>query len=104
MSSLPIIDIAPLLDGGHDTELRASTSAALHAACIQYGFFYLDISAYVNSSETEQLTELARSFFALPQEEKDKLALKNEDNARGLIYPHPSDAHSLIPSFQDMPG
>jgi isopenicillin N synthase-like dioxygenase len=92
-NTLPIIDIAPLLHEGHDTELRASTCAALHAACIQFGFFYLDISAYVNSSETEQLTQLARSFFALPQEEKDKLSLKNEDNARGLIYPHPSNTH-----------
>jgi isopenicillin N synthase-like dioxygenase len=88
-NTLPIIDVAPLLDSGHqdtDHELRASTSAALHDACVQYGFFYLNISAYVDPSEPEQLTELARSFFSLPQEEKDKLALNNEDNARGLIY------------------
>jgi len=85
--TLPIINIAPLLPGEHyDAELRASTSAALHAACVRYGFFYLNISAYANSSEPEQLTDLARSFFSLPQEEKDKLSLKNGDNARGLTY------------------
>jgi isopenicillin N synthase-like dioxygenase len=96
-STLPIIDIAPLLDSGHrDAELRASTSAALHDACVQYGFFYLNISAYVNPSEPEQLAELARSFFSLPQEEKDKLALKNEDNTRGLIYLYPTTRMSML--------
>lgn len=84
LSTLPIINVAPLLDSGYDdAELRASTSVALHDACVQYGFFYLDISAYVDPSEPEQLVELARSFFSLPQEEKDKLSLKHEDNARG---------------------
>jgi len=83
-STLPIIDIAPFLDRNDDrTELRASTSAALHAACVNYGFFYLDISSYVYPAEPEQLVELAQEFFSLPQGEKDKLALKNEDNARG---------------------
>lgn len=85
-STLPIINLAPLLDRGGDFAASASTSAALHDACVQYGFFYLDISGYVNPSELVQLTELARSFFSLPQEEKDKLALKNEDHARGLIH------------------
>lgn len=93
-STLPIIDVAPLLDVGHDSELRASTCAALHDACVQYGFFYLNISAYIDPSEPEQLTELARLFFSLPQEEKDKLSLRNEDNARGLSYLYP--IHALL--------
>lgn len=98
LSTLPIINVAPLLDSGYDdAELRASTSVALHDACVQYGFFYLDISAYVDPSEPEQLVELARSFFSLPQEEKDKLSLKHEDNARGLIYIS-HDTNVLIPS------
>ena len=45
---------------------------------LEYGFFYLDITKYADPSEPEELTKLAREFFALPQHEKDKIALKNE--------------------------
>ncbi|KAF8517425.1 hypothetical protein BU17DRAFT_49951 [Hysterangium stoloniferum] len=86
MFTLPIISIAPYLSPAVDDaarRLRRETSAALHDACLKYGFFYLDISAYVDTSETDELVRLAREFFALPQVEKDLLSLKNEDNARG---------------------
>lgn len=83
--SLPVIDISPWLNpdtigrnGG-----RGSTSAAIHAACLDYGFFYLDISSYVEATETDELMRLAHEFFDLPQEEKDKLSLANQDHARG---------------------
>ncbi|KAF9013417.1 hypothetical protein BDQ17DRAFT_1231904 [Cyathus striatus] len=83
-STLPIISIAPFLANGQsNTQARAAASTTLHNACVSYGFFYLDISAYVNPSEPEELTTLARQFFTLPQEEKDKLSLKNQDYARG---------------------
>ena len=81
-NELPVIDISPFLSAGN-VEARASVSQAIHAACIEYGFFYLDISNYINPSEPEELTHLARTFFDLPQDEKDKIALKNEDQARG---------------------
>ncbi|KAL1748418.1 hypothetical protein HDZ31DRAFT_29767 [Schizophyllum fasciatum] len=89
---LPIIDIAPWLpaDPASPSALdpaqapaRAAVSAALHAACVDYGFFYLDISSYVPAAEPEALTALARAFFALPQAEKERIALRNEDGARG---------------------
>ena len=88
--SLPIISIAPYLSSVYDAnsiKLRQETSAALHNACVNYGFFYLDISCYVDASEMEELTRLAREFFALPQAEKDRLSLKNEDHARGGFCP-----------------
>ncbi|KAF9267439.1 Clavaminate synthase-like protein [Marasmius fiardii PR-910] len=84
--SLPIISITPyLLDDQSPSTLdrRAATSAAIHSACLNYGFFYLDISAFVDPREMAELASLARDFFALPQEEKDKISLKNEDHARG---------------------
>ncbi|OBZ71720.1 hypothetical protein A0H81_08331 [Grifola frondosa] len=82
LSALPIINIEPYLHT-HDGKGRISTAAALHAACLQYGFFYLDISTFVDPSEPEELARLAREFFALPQAEKDKITLANEDHARG---------------------
>ncbi|SRR6266550_2311252 len=82
--SLPIIDISPYLSETPD-ELakRPAVSAALHKACIEYGFFYLDISSYIDPREPEELTALAKSFFLLPEEEKDKITLRCGDNARG---------------------
>ena len=73
LSSLPIINIAPYLDP-HNKVGRVSVAAALHAACLEYGFFYLDLTSYVDPSEPEELTRLARQFFSLPQEEKEKIA------------------------------
>lgn len=82
---LPIIDVAPLLNSDpKNTELRVTTAKALHSACIEYGFFYLNIEAYVNTSEPEELSLLGRQFFSLPQAEKDQLSLKNQDYARGM--------------------
>ena len=85
LNTLPIIDIAPFLESGNPKE-RPETAAALHQACLEYGFFYLKISSYVNPSEPEELTRLAREFFASPQEKKDKISLKNQDNARGWFH------------------
>lgn len=81
LSSLPVIHIAPYLT--NDGRGRLSTSAALHAACKELGFFYLDLTGFATPEETEELGRLAREFFALPSEEKDKLHLGLQDNVRG---------------------
>jgi len=83
LTKLPIIDIAPFLSTHSTPEDRAATAQALHTACVEYGFFYLDISKFVDQSEPEELARLARVFFSLPQEEKDKISLRFQDNARG---------------------
>ncbi|KAF9454785.1 Clavaminate synthase-like protein [Macrolepiota fuliginosa MF-IS2] len=83
---LPIIDIAPLLSADPSFEAqekRKGVADALHWACVDYGFFYLNIAAYVDPKEPEELSRLGREFFGLPQTEKDKLALSNQDHARG---------------------
>ncbi|KIO06162.1 hypothetical protein M404DRAFT_946964 [Pisolithus tinctorius Marx 270] len=81
---LPTIDIAPHLEATQsNSSERAAVSKALHEACVEYGFFYLDISKYVDPGEPEELTRLAREFFFLPQEEKDKISITLQDNARG---------------------
>jgi len=84
LDRLPIIDIAPFLNSDPgDSEKRVSTAAAIHSACLEYGFFYLNIEAFVDSSVPEELAQLGRQFFLLPQNEKDGLSLKNQDFARG---------------------
>jgi isopenicillin N synthase-like dioxygenase len=81
-STLPIINIAPWIEG-HDHHGRLSTAAAIHAACLEFGFFYLDVTSYIPPEEPEELSRLAREFFSLPQGEKDKISLSNQDHARG---------------------
>ena len=83
-STLPIIDIAPWVNGhDHNDSDRLSTAAAIHDACLEYGFFYLDITSFVSPEEPEELSRLAHVFFGLPQEEKEKISLNNQDRARG---------------------
>lgn len=83
LCSLPVIHISPYLTDG-DGHGRLSTSAALHAACKEFGFFYLDLTGFATPEETEELGRLAREFFALPSEEKKKIHLELQDNARGV--------------------
>ena len=83
--TLPIIDIAPWLEDDYAAHRkgRLSASAAIHAACLDYGFFYLDISSLVKPDEPEELARLSHQFWALPQEEKEKISISNQDYARG---------------------
>ncbi|KAJ7675839.1 hypothetical protein DFH06DRAFT_1170709 [Mycena polygramma] len=82
---LPIINIAPYLQGSDPNIAaeRKATAEALHSACVEFGFFYLKLDDYVSPTVPEELTTLARQFFALPQDEKDKLSLSKQDHARG---------------------
>jgi len=82
LCALPVIHIASYLTD-NDGHGRLSTSAALHAACKEFGFFYLDLTGFATLEETEELAGLAREFFALPNEEKNKIHLGLQDNARG---------------------
>ena len=83
-STLPIIHIAPWIDG-HDHKGRLSTAAAIHAACLEFGFFYLDVNSFVDPREPEELIRLAHEFFDLPTEEKDKISISKQDHARGTF-------------------
>jgi isopenicillin N synthase-like dioxygenase len=85
-TSLPLIDLGPYLDGPSSfppTEAQKRCSAAIHEACVEYGFFYLT-GLGLAPEEMDKVVALAREFFALPNEEKDKLSIANQDMARGL--------------------
>jgi len=82
LCSLPVIHLAPYL-ADSDGHGRLSTSAALHAACREFGFFYLDLTGFATPEEAEELATLAREFFALPSEVKNQIHLGLQDNARG---------------------
>jgi len=102
MKSLPIINLAPFLNSDPSDSNRTVAAAALHSACVNFGFFYLDISAFVDPSEPDELARLANQFFALPQEEKDRLSLKNQDYARGMYLLSMTSSPGLQVAYQAM--
>jgi len=109
LCSLPVIHITPYLTD-NDGRGRLSTSAALHAACREFGFFYLDLTGFATPEETEELGRLAREFFALPSEEKNKIHLGLQDNARGYqrlkenVTNGKTDNHEGIDFYKPVPN
>ncbi|KAF2036815.1 Clavaminate synthase-like protein [Setomelanomma holmii] len=69
---LPIIDISAFLDPEASGEARKVTAQAIYAACVNYGFFYLTGHG-IPLDMLDEVISLAREFFALPLEEKNKI-------------------------------
>lgn len=69
---LPIIDISSFLDPNAAAEARQETAQALNAACVNYGFFYLTGHG-VSTTKLDEIISLARQFFSLPLDEKNKI-------------------------------
>jgi isopenicillin N synthase-like dioxygenase len=71
LDTLPVIDIAPFLNGGSAAE-REAVARELRRVCIDIGFFYLTGHG-ISETELEEALQRGRGFFRLPLEEKDKL-------------------------------
>lgn len=54
----------------------------MHRACSDIGFFYVGVKGYLTQEEMDNVLNMGRAFFALPQEEKDSIALDKSDGAR----------------------
>lgn len=85
---LPIIDISAFLDPSSTHEERQTTAQAINAACVNYGFFYLTGHG-IPTADLDRIIDLARQFFALPLQEKNKIKRydaggeEGGDSARG---------------------
>ncbi|MGA7585000.1 MAG: isopenicillin N synthase family oxygenase [Rouxiella badensis] len=79
ISSIPIIDLSKL-DGSDAT--RAEFLKELRVAARDVGFFYL-INHGVDPTLLSQVQGTSRDFFALPQAEKDRVAMVNSRHFRG---------------------
>lgn len=97
--TLPVISISPYVHRTDANEKeRLATSAALHDACVNYGFFYLDISSLASAEETKELERLAHQFFELPQSLKDEISIENQDLARGARCRAGSSQSAFMPA------
>ncbi|QKJ87821.1 2-oxobutyrate oxidase [Paramixta manurensis] len=78
ITSLPILDLSHLDSDQH----RPSFLRQLSAAARDVGFFYL-INHGVDAALSQRLQHLSRAFFALPEEEKLRVAMVHSPHFRG---------------------
>lgn len=86
--TLPVIDLSSYLDASPNNDAlpaaQARTAAAIHEACLHYGFFYITgLDSVVSADEMDQVLAEARAFFQRPEEEKERIRIKKGDGARG---------------------
>ncbi|HXZ14386.1 MAG TPA: 2-oxoglutarate and iron-dependent oxygenase domain-containing protein, partial [Roseiarcus sp.] len=79
--ALPIIDLAPLAEG--EAEL-ARVAAGIGAACRHVGFFYVVNHGVPRALIDEAFAE-ARRFFALPLQDKRRIAIESVGGNRGYL-------------------
>ncbi|WP_213738020.1 2-oxoglutarate and iron-dependent oxygenase domain-containing protein [Bradyrhizobium sp. dw_411] len=80
LTSIPVIDFAPSLDGGDKG--KRETAEAIHRACRETGFFYLKNHGVPQSLIDNQF-EMAKRFFSLPLEERMRISMKNSPSVAG---------------------
>jgi isopenicillin N synthase-like dioxygenase len=80
--TLPVIDVAPLLDGGdaHDV------AREIAGACRDLGFFYA-VGHGIGDETLAALNESSRKFFALPEAEKMEIAMAHGGRAWRGYFP-----------------
>lgn len=78
-SAIPIIDLSKL--EGNPAE-RAEFLEQLRTAARDIGFFYL-INHGVDPTLLSQVQHVSRTFFSLPQQDKDRVAMVNSQHFRG---------------------
>lgn len=81
---LPIINVAPLF--GDDARARDHVARAIGAACRELGFFYVTGHA-IGPDTLRDLDAASRRFFALPEDEKMRIAMEKGGRAWRGFFP-----------------
>jgi isopenicillin N synthase-like dioxygenase len=84
LASLPVVDIAPFMQGGTEAA-RVEVAKQIRQASIDIGFFYAKGHGF-NAAELQALLDWGLRFFHLPRAEKAKVFWKN-DPGRGYVPP-----------------
>jgi isopenicillin N synthase-like dioxygenase len=82
--SLPVIDMAPLF--GRDAGARAAAAESIGRACRDTGFFYVTEHG-IDAALIAGLDRASRAFFALPEAEKNEIAMKRGGRAWRGYFP-----------------
>jgi len=78
LTALPVIDLSELNDPGQ----HAAFHARLARIARDIGFFYLEGHG-IDPAQIERTEQIARQFFTLPAEEKQRIAIRNSRHFRG---------------------
>ncbi|WP_428239619.1 isopenicillin N synthase family dioxygenase [Gynuella sp.] len=78
--SLPLIDLSLLTS--HDPDIQQAEIQRLDYACREIGFIYLTNTG-ISERLMQEIFVAAKRFFALPQEEKQKIDIGTSTNHRG---------------------
>lgn len=93
---LPLVDVAPLLDGSGVTE----AARQLDSACRRYGFVRVTGHG-VPAGQIDRLLELSRAFFALPDDVKAEIAMEHAGPAWRGWFPIGAELTSGVPDGKE---
>ena len=95
-SSLPVIDVGPLVDGG---DARA-VAHEIDTACRDHGFFYI-VGHDIDPMKQERLEAEARAFFARPDDEKSAIGMERGGRAWRGWFPVGGELTSGVPDRKE---
>jgi isopenicillin N synthase-like dioxygenase len=97
MESLPVIDVSPLVAGSAGA---GAVAAQIGAACRESGFFYIGGHG-VPAALLARLDTLSREFFALPEADKQEIAMAHGGRAWRGFFPVGGELTSGRPDLKE---
>lgn len=97
MTSIPIIDIAPLIK---NTDGKLDVAKQISNACREYGFFYV-INHGIDEQLQYRLETLSKQFFALPVEVKNQIRMQLGGRAWRGYFPCGDELTSGKPDMKE---
>src|SRR5215468_10682468 len=98
-AELPVIDVAPLTDGGQGAA-GAAVAERIQAACRDRGFFYVTGHG-VPAELLGQLADASAEFFALPVADKLEIAMERGGRAWRGYFPVGGELTSGQPDLKE---
>lgn len=98
---LPVIDVAPLVQGGaSDGPGRMRVAAEIGEACRDYGFFYA-VGHAVDPDLQDRLFEAGRRFFSLPTDRRARIRMELGGRAWRGWFPVGDELTSGLPDQKE---
>jgi isopenicillin N synthase-like dioxygenase len=98
--TLPLIDLAPLLDPHAQDHERTEVALRLDDAARRFGFFYATGHG-IERALTDRLVDLSRRFFALPEAEKMRIPMSAGGRAWRGYFPLGGELTSNRPDWKE---
>jgi polar amino acid transport system ATP-binding protein len=100
MTTLPVIDVAALVDPRADEAARAAVAREIDAAARRHGFFYASGHG-VDAALVARLVRLARAFFALDEATKLRIPMSAGGRAWRGYFPTGGELTSNRPDWKE---